>query len=1428
LNALHQAGAVVRAFGLSFAVLASASLAQEVIPDFYKEPGLYPNRDYVAQHVNENIDPFTGALQIHSVDIHIPGNGGFDLKVVRSFNSTRINVLNPADLSTSSLAGMGWTVHFGRVLKNRNTSICQNTDGGIAIGDNPVIELPDGSRQILAFTGSTSPLMLTTQRWKAECIGAGTGLAVYSPDGIRYDMTQLVTEVGGAYPVYAWYTTRITDRNNNYATVSYAANGSPQISSVSTSDSRSISFSYLDSGTASRRISSISANGHTWSYSYTAVSGVTGRYFLTQVTRPSSPTTSWRYAYNTVVSADNAANYQLRQMTYPQGGTVTYGYAYTYFDSVTNPASRSTVVASKSTSDGGSWSFSYAPGAVGALDTTTVSTPSGTITYRHFGANYATSGSVWRIGLLAEKRMGSIQTEQYEWDSQLISYENNLRQGAFPSRVDTEVNAPILTRRTIVRNGATYSTQYSNFDSYGNPQRIAETGPNGGSRTTNLTYYINTSLWIVRQVDDESIPNVGFITRGWNTRGNLTSENRDGVITTYTRTSEGDIASKTDPRGFSTQYSTYHRGIPQFETQPESVTIARVVSNAGNVTTERDGEFNTTTYVYDGLNRLIEIRPPRGAASVISYTANSRTVTRGKLSQTTSEDGFGRATSINTGGIVVAYRYDSLGRRTFESLKGHSTVGKSFQYDTLDRLTRITYADNSTRVHAHGAGTMSVTNERGHVTTYAYRAYGNPDKTYLMGITAPVAAANVSIARNGRDLVTSMAQGGMTRSFGYDARYYLTSATHPETGTTVYGRDAAGNMVTKRVGGSADTVYTYDQRNRLVRVTYPGGNPSTTEYFYMRTDLIASVYNGVAVRKYGYDANRNLTFEGIDIDGQRLEANYGYNDNDQLGSIVYPVLGRRNHILTDYLGRMTCVGFSLTSAPVNCSMAGISYWPNGQIYDIAFAGGSRATYGQNNREWLNSVTVRTGDGVTRVASTITHDRSGNVTAITDSVDAAYNRSFAYDAIHRLTTANGPWGNGSLGYDGRGNITSYTLGSEQRTYGYDPQNRLATFTRTGFASASYGYDVYGNAQPGGAGYVYDHASNLRSTASGQTNFYDGTNTRVKTVVGDVTTYEFRSAMGHLLAEWRKQPGYYDVLKEHVYVAGKRIAEQRTEFIPGGAQLQPSWMFLQPDALGSVVSSTWAGGGLLYKENYRPYGEQVSGAGNGYNRQWFTGQTQDASDLIYMGARYYNPMTGRFLSIDPKEADPQNLHSLNRYAYANNNPNGFVDPDGHSPIDVAFLVYDLANLGVALYSGQGVGDALVDVGLSIVGVASPVPGTGQALKAVKAADKVVDTAQAAKAVRPDFIVSSKGTAMPTNKDFNLVDSKKQGDWFQIHNTHTDAKAPGISHTHFPERHHQSTTREIKRTSGSDIDKADGLLRSGQMRERLNRGDKGGPLP
>jgi Domain of unknown function (DUF6531) len=207
-------------------VVASFSHAQTggKMPDFYKEPGLQPNRDFVNQHFGEHIDPFTGALQLHYTDIHIPGNGGFDLNIQRAYNSAVVDKDNPKH---HSMMGVGWSLHMGRVTKAGDGGICTNDDFNSST-DNPVLEMPDGSTQRLYFTASGSPLALTIRRWRAECI-SGSGLAIYSTDGTRYDMTKQIAEGGFAGSVFAYYTTRVTDRNGNTMTVNYSGMNFPRL-----------------------------------------------------------------------------------------------------------------------------------------------------------------------------------------------------------------------------------------------------------------------------------------------------------------------------------------------------------------------------------------------------------------------------------------------------------------------------------------------------------------------------------------------------------------------------------------------------------------------------------------------------------------------------------------------------------------------------------------------------------------------------------------------------------------------------------------------------------------------------------------------------------------------------------------------------------------------------------------------------------------------------------------------------------------------------------------------------------------------------------------------------------------------------------------------------------------------------------------------
>lgn len=113
---------------------------------------------------------------------------------------------------------------------------------------------------------------------------------------------------------------------------------------------------------------------------------------------------------------------------------------------------------------------------------------------------------------------------------------------------------------------------------------------------------------------------------------------------------------------------------------------------------------------------------------------------------------------------------------------------------------------------------------------------------------------------------------------------------------------------------------------------------------------------------------------------------------------------------------------------------------------------------------------------------------------------------------------------------------------------------------------------------------------------------------------------------------------------------------------------------------------------------------------------------------------NPVLAKFLSADPVTAQQHiqkgNVQGFNRYAYANNNPYKYVDPDGR----VAETVWDVANvaIGVASMSSNisngNYGAATIDaIGVVIDGAATVVPvvpgGAGMAIKAARGTDSVI---------------------------------------------------------------------------------------------------------
>ena len=119
---------------------------------------------------------------------------------------------------------------------------------------------------------------------------------------------------------------------------------------------------------------------------------------------------------------------------------------------------------------------------------------------------------------------------------------------------------------------------------------------------------------------------------------------------------------------------------------------------------------------------------------------------------------------------------------------------------------------------------------------------------------------------------------------------------------------------------------------------------------------------------------------------------------------------------------------------------------------------------------------------------------------------------------------------------------------------------------------------------------------------------------------------------------------------------------------------TFTYYHNDLLGSPAAATDSTGAVIWQETYSGYGERVKNQpASAPNKVWYTSRHQDEdTGLVYMGARYYDPAIGRFLSVDSVGFNEGNLQSFNRYAYANNNPYKFTDPDGRNPIAVAFAI------------------------------------------------------------------------------------------------------------------------------------------------------------
>jgi len=141
----------------------------------------------------------------------------------------------------------------------------------------------------------------------------------------------------------------------------------------------------------------------------------------------------------------------------------------------------------------------------------------------------------------------------------------------------------------------------------------------------------------------------------------------------------------------------------------------------------------------------------------------------------------------------------------------------------------------------------------------------------------------------------------------------------------------------------------------------------------------------------------------------------------------------------------------------------------------------------------------------------------------------------------------------------------------------------------------------------------------------------------------------------------------------------------------------------DALGSPVAASDEQGNLVWREDYKPYGERTKKEpAAASNSRYYTGHPHDQdTGLTYAGARYYDPVVGRFMAVDPKPFSEERSYSFNRYAYAANNPYRFRDPDGRDIEGYELQTYGgTAGAEVLTGSGQVVFQA-VEYGSYVIG-------------------------------------------------------------------------------------------------------------------------------
>ncbi len=689
-------------------------------------------------------------------------------------------------------------------------------------------------------------------------------------------------------------------------------------------------------------------------------------------------------------------------------------------------------------------------------------------------------------------------------------------------------------------------------------------------------------------------------------------------------------------------------------TRPKKVIeygLATVLSDA-----DVDSALAGVALAYRGItdekgNKTVELRDIRGRIVLIHQPGIRR------VEMIYSPDG-NLLRLRQDASVLFRYEYDLLGRLLLEEDPDRGVL--SYAYDAAGRKTSVEHGPKS------GPSILR--------TEWVYDLIGRPiEKKTLRRDNDKTPWAVESVAILGYDEASSLPD-----SFNVG---HLTSVTDL-AGTLSISYDAEGREIQRartidaaHVGdgdgedlGPYTVVSQYDGLGRLRGRTYDEA-AVIADLVYDEAGRVLEIPGIVTEAEYFADG-RVKGYLGAN--GLRTERTF-YEHRDWIKSMQ---VGTPNHLVQDLSYNYDVLGMisSVESASPDDSW---SYtYDSGQRLISAIQAGDESqsrTFRYNRRD--NIVSSALGcyayDGI--------HPHA---------VTEVGTQSYQYDALGNMTSRGGM----PIAYDGENRPVQ--VGDERMVYDYLGSRRILRGPSETTIYLDHGYEL--QIENAAAGYDPSRSRESRDLppsrvlpdASGQT----GSKTKPTARPSAQELVKAGDELANRLERGTLGGPQSDALRKTIYVqleeevVAKRVHE-------GEEATETYW--IHNDVLKSVRAMTNAAGETVLEKRYLPYGDaQQSESTTKSNAEvrGYIGQVEDATGLVYLNARYYDPEIGRFVSPDPTPPTEYGV-GPNRYAYAMNDPINQRDPSGLASEDkdespfAAFLREVAPHLLNVLVPGSG---------------------------------------------------------------------------------------------------------------------------------------------